>query len=62
MNEKRKRGQRRMADVIKETLAEAGYRLDVAEIIAILEKNRIEREEDVVTPIPTYSRNGGPCQ
>lgn len=47
MNEKRKRGQRRMADVIKETLAEAGYRLDVAEIIAILEKDRIEREEDL---------------
>lgn len=47
MNEKRKRGQRRMADVIKESLAEAGYRLDIAEIIAMLEKDRIEREEDL---------------
>jgi len=47
MNEKRKRGQRRMAESIKETLAEAGYRLDIAEIIVMLEKDRLEREEDL---------------
>lgn len=47
MNEKQKRGQRRIAESIKESLSEAGYRLDIAEIIAMLEKDRLEREEDL---------------
>lgn len=47
MNEKQKRGQRRIAESIKESLSEAGYRLDIAEIIAILDKQRLEREEGI---------------
>ncbi len=47
MNEKQKRGQRRMAESIRESLSEAGYRVDIARIMAILEKERLEREEGI---------------
>lgn len=46
-SDKGERGKRRIAESIRQSLEAAGYRIDIAKIMAIVEKQLLERGGDL---------------